>query len=703
LKDKSFFAVVGSLRKAVELSIPSEKQLKKWVEGVRCENLSDPGTTVRPFNESLLDWAEHRLEAEWASRPWFNVSDITGTNVPGSGKFMKVNSERQKVGKRWVSTQYLEPKSLVAAFNFSISTAPLFIWQFLDDIEAPSRMGEGFEDSEAVIGSIQNLITKKLESPMLQDEALMGHSFIPDEEYAATCDFIDHRLGFSHSVGNIGFLEQEGGKLRTVANPNRLVQWANVPLGVVLSDLQRRNVDCFVYNQEDGMKWAQEALRKGISLSSFDMSSATDRLDYSKWINCRFKYLEQQPERWPLLSRSLDLFRDTASAPWSISGHVADLIGSPVNEISWSVGQPLGLRPSFPMLTLMNADFAQKAIVEVDGYFSTDHFACVGDDLIIESKYADAYMRVVQAFNGKINNDKAMVSDKYAEFCSHLVTRSSIYPLKPKWALDIDGSTQNVEKFTTSGLKPQVPTWVYNVHNDIAKFHLDGFRSIPYSVSSNPLSLNRRLATNTLIASYHPGLRDRDYVTLQTLYTRALQSGDSKLVLVKDLNSSWSSGAYPHFGGDTTDLEIHDVYQALQMDVEDEFGSVSTDYSTSVEVPVKQDWDYRENQYKKPSSKVNSDKRLARELSRVEYSEENGLLEASIVRKGVKTSVLVDTLPEIPQALITHHMKGDEGPIESVQDIVLAPEAADLFIRRRPANEQFIDPLVLEDDYLDLC
>jgi hypothetical protein len=40
LSDKAFFAVIGSLRKAVELAIPSEKQLQKWLEGVRCENRS---------------------------------------------------------------------------------------------------------------------------------------------------------------------------------------------------------------------------------------------------------------------------------------------------------------------------------------------------------------------------------------------------------------------------------------------------------------------------------------------------------------------------------------------------------------------------------------------------------------------------------------------------------------------------------------
>jgi hypothetical protein len=88
LSDKTFFTVVGALRKAVELAIPSEKQLKKWLDGVRCENLSDTATHVSKYTELTLDTMEKRLVSEWAQRPWFNVSDVTGTNVPGSGAFI---------------------------------------------------------------------------------------------------------------------------------------------------------------------------------------------------------------------------------------------------------------------------------------------------------------------------------------------------------------------------------------------------------------------------------------------------------------------------------------------------------------------------------------------------------------------------------------------------------------------------------------
>jgi hypothetical protein len=714
LSDKTFFTVVGALRKAVELAIPSEKQLKKWLDGVRCENLSDTATHVSKYTELTLDTMEKRLVSEWAQRPWFNVSDVTGTNVPGSGAFINLNCERQTVNGKVVKTPYLEARSVIAGYEFSVSTAPLFIWQFLDDIDAPTRMGEGLDDSESVVGSLRNLVNARLTSPVLEDRALSGCSFVSDDEYASTCEMVTHRFGFAHTVGSIGFLEQEGGKLRTVANPNRLVQWANIPLGQVLSAMQKRNVDCYVYCQEDGMTWAQDKLRKGESLSSFDMSSATDRLDYSKWLQDKFYLIEKYPDRWPLLERSLDLFRDTAAAPWTLPGHVADLVGAKTNEVSWTVGQPLGLRPSFPILTLMNSDFAREAIVSVDGYFSTGHFACVGDDLIIETKYADAYMAIVESFNGKINNDKAMVSDRYAEFCSHLITKSTIYPLKPRWVTEMEGSVQNVEKFTTSGLKPQVPYWVYNCHNDIARYAIPGSKLIPYSVTSSPLGLNTRVAVNTLLASCHPGSRDRDYVTLQTLFTRAMLS-ENKLgpVKARELSTSWANDAYPAFGGSSSTPEVHTEMTEFTPDLEYVLGSISTDGSTSVEIPIKKDWDYRENRYATPSSKLSSDKRLARELKRIDVSENDGLVEATIVRNGVETRILVDTLPKNPQAIVAHRGRvfgsgsQDTKTVETVQDIVLdEPVLAALYTRRSDsADEQCSEVKVseLEDDNPYLC
>lgn len=717
LPDKTFFTVCGSLRKAVELLIPSEKQLTKWLEGVRCEKTDEgPKFHMDSYSEDqLVNDYERDLEDLWVDRPWFNVSDISGRNIPGSGKFMSLRNTTTRVDGRVVNLPYVDPQSLVSAFNFTLSTAPLFTWQFLDDIGAPELMGASSDESEAVVGSLQNLVRAKKESPVLLDEAIMGSSQF-GEEFVSS-GLIDHKLGLAHSVGNIGFLQQPNGKLRTVANPNRFVQWCNIPLGELLAvELHRRG--CFVYNQEKGMKTVQLMLREGISVSSFDMSSATDRLDYSRWLHEKFNYAYTNPDQVPLLARSLELFEDTSSAPWTIPGHIADMIGAHSNEISWSVGQPLGLRPSFPILSLMNCDFAEKAFEVVEGRRPFKHghkdnifYVCVGDDLVIQSKYAEAYMSVVRDYNGKINNEKTMESDRYAEFCSHLITRGQIYPIKPRWELALEGSTQNVEKFTTFGLHPKVPTWTFKVHNTIAAHSISGMKCIPYSVTSQPLDLDTRVATNTLIATCHPGPRDRDTVTLQTLDLRSAESEARKGEMpIRELSTSSANDAYQAFGGSGVD-SVDLTYATIHPHIENHLGSISTDKSTSVDVPVFKDWDRREGCYKQPESKLTQDKTLARMLARLKVNKDDGLVETTTVSHGVETTIIVDTLPEIPQAIVSHRRLAesiDSKPsAQAVQVIPVPKPVAEALSERRAAMANELlpagDEFVLEDDNPAIC
>lgn len=653
LSDKAFFAVLGSLRKSVQLAIPSEKQLSKWIEAVRCENKSDPNCHLGFYaGEDFLRRLNSSIGAKWVRRPWFNVSDVSGTNIPGSGKFMSVKIDKDSCTK--------DPLSLLSAYGFSVSTAPLFVWQFLKDINAPMLMGIGIDDPEGFdcpMDTLRLLIADKLSSYSLEDEATLGSSVVDDDHYFEAQKYRNSELGFAHSVGNIGFLEQPNGKLRTVANPNRLVQYVNRPLGEALSEAFYRRDGYFVLNQEAGFKWAQDKLREGITLSSFDMSSATDRLDYKKFLHDYFRLAYKEPEKFPMLSRSLELFEDTSDSNWSIPGHIADLCGFVGNEVGWTVGQPLGLRPSFPVLTIMNASFAQSAIREVDGKFSPGHFACVGDDLIIESKYADAYMAKVTGFNGKINNDKTMVSDRYAEFCSHLITRSSCYPLKPRWISSIEGSLQNVEKFTTSGLSPKVPSWIKDLHDLQSRYHLDGFDTIKYSVSATPAPLMERIGVNTLMKAIIPASRDTEKVTLQTLYYRAEQERETVKVVpkAKDLSTSYASDAYPKYGGATARPKVVTKYKTLDKAPSyDVLGSVSTDQSTSVDLPIKTEWDFRKASYSRPQSEIRQAKKLNKRLSKIETHVVGPLVESTTDVKGVRTSVLVDVSQTPPEVSVSH-------------------------------------------------
>lgn len=685
--DKTFFAICGSISKSIELAIPTEKQLTKWMDGVRCENHSDKSRTLGlTYSEKYLERLEQDLEQRWKSRHWFDVSDITGTNIPGSGKYMTVKKD-----KFFPESQEKDAYSLLSAYGFSVNTAPLFVWQFFKDINLPGLLVQSMEDfDEEFVTSLEELIDAKLGDYRLQDEAEIGSSFADDEAFLADKGrFFDPIFGFSHSVGSIGFLEQGKGKLRTVANPNRLVQYANFPLGESLAKSFYRSPECYVLNQKGGLEWAQSKLRNGVRLNSFDMSAASDRLDYKKFLHEAFYKVYRKPDQFPILSRSLELFEDTSSCPWSIPGYVADLVGSSTCQISWSVGQPLGLRPSFPILSEMNAMMARCAIKQIDGKYTPNHFAVVGDDLIIESRYANAYMDWVTAYNGKINSEKAMESDRYAEFCSQLVTKSTCYPLKPRYILNTEGSVQNVEKFSTEGLDPKVPRWVKDLHDSIAQWHLDGFDTIQYSTTKTPKSLMERLSVNALINAVNPAERDPEKITLQSLYVRGALRSRSKMAPVRDLSSSWASSPYEAFGGcKDGGREISIKHQALEMALHSnndwsEFGSlgqVSTDRSTSVERQTATHWDYSKAKYTLPVSNLQSAKRLKKTLDKISVSHDAGLYEATIDVKGqYKYSVLVETLQRDPEVLLA--ITDNDGQVYYTEDIStdLPQEAVEAF------------------------
>lgn len=677
LNDRAFLAVVGAISSAVLYTEVTEKQAQKWIGGVRCANASEDKTSLRlRLSEKALDKLESRIRANWSKRKWFGVSDVTGSNIPGQGKFMMVKTIDE-------SGLTKDPLTLLRAYSFSMSTAPLFTWQFLEDIKAydlvdvsgdePARTDSDRLKLQETRTKLRDVVDSHRADESLHDIALGGEAWSDwssdeawsfDNEGNVRTKYYDSIFGFEGSVGNIGFLQQKKGKLRTVANPNRFVQWCNVPLGEVWSDFFYKQAGCYVLNQQAGISWAQDKLRKGTKLASFDMSSATDMLDYQKFLHEFFAKMDE--EKHPILSRSIDLFIDTSSSPWHIPGHIADVINAHGNKVSWSVGQPLGLRPSFPLLTIMNMQCAKEAILEVDGEVTANHFACVGDDLIIEAKYADAYMRKVRAFNGVINNDKSLSSDRVAEFCSQLITRNTSYPLKPRYIDGIDGYLSNIQKFQSSGVHPRSPKWAYELYDSLSKYHLEGSKNIQFSHSSTPAPLVQRVAAELLLNSTKRRPRDTERVSLQALYLRALEKshqvteasdGSENKILVKDLSSSYATSAYESFGGPAgIPVEQHPTYDNLsQVAPLEAIASYPSATSTSVDVPVIRSWDHKEDRYRKPSSETDNAKKLSKLLSKSNISSDSsGLTEASVLDKFShdRITVLVDTQTDDPQVLI---------------------------------------------------
>jgi hypothetical protein len=227
--------------------------------------------------------------------------------------------------------------------------------------------------------------------------------------------------GGEEYIGTMGFLQQAGGKLRTVFNVNRAVQWTIEPFAKAIESVIYKHPAVFVKDQRAGLEWAKRHLREGDRMVSLDLTSATDLLDFRP-------VLHSFPQVTPLQKLYNETFEELAMLPSWVGDDNSRFSGA----ISLGTGQPLGLKGSFQLLTAQNlaAGLYAASMANEDPH---DSFAIVGDDFVCKSSLAPYYKMFIEHFHGETNLEKALESDTHVEFLSHLVTKSQIYKMKPKY------------------------------------------------------------------------------------------------------------------------------------------------------------------------------------------------------------------------------------------------------------------------------
>ena len=111
--------------------------------------------------------------------------------------------------------------------------------------------------------------------------------------------------------GEVHFLMQEGGKMRSIASPHLIFQLALQPLGsAVYSKVQSLPWDC-TFDQRKAVPFVQSALQKGQRCYSVDLSSATDYFPLSLQLSCLHAIFGNQPD--------IDLFSEISRSYWITS------------------------------------------------------------------------------------------------------------------------------------------------------------------------------------------------------------------------------------------------------------------------------------------------------------------------------------------------------------------------------------------------
>lgn len=443
-KPSTSVQIINAAINAISFTTVTDKQYKKWRSGVRCmslgkdassqrSNFTDPkmGSIYLGFGDCIS--VDRRLAEEVANNSLFQPSHISCRIVPFlNGGFTNIlNSDKRTINLN----------NLLSGYIGTINSAPAVAGQMeIDLIQSVERFYPELEivDKEQRLELAHHIVKRGRNLT----------SFI-DDFYVPNTEDVDYSLfaGCEQQLGTIAFMQEPGGKLRTAANPNQYLQHICKPFQKALQhSYSFFGTAICVNDQKKGIDWAQRQLIQGEKLFSGDLSAATDTIGVAGQAEQLHKFyctesldrrINREEDIQSPLSLSIDQYETLSRMNWyNPATH---------DEIAWSQGQPMGLRPSFPWFTICHALSVANCIMTVKINESGppkdpakfiqecfDSFSLCGDDVIMKSLFADTYCKVITKQGGNINREKCMDSSIAAEFCSQLITRNSITPIKPK-------------------------------------------------------------------------------------------------------------------------------------------------------------------------------------------------------------------------------------------------------------------------------
>jgi len=316
-------------------------------------------------------------------------------------------------------------RATVQRRELTCSHRPLAVYQGSPDKKAPSLFGRKSKSQDEEIWSDLEFFNtpaglstyskyRSLYRPLLEGLGTRrDYLEFQHENWVNTLTHHGPQVTFPIFGGQIHFLQEPGGKLRSIASPLRIHQEALRPLGEELYRLIRQLPwDC-THNQMHAIPHIQSHLGKGGQVHSVDLSSATDHFPLSLQL-CALRTIIAKKD-W----LSIDLFEEISRGVWN----------SPLGELSWTKGQPLGLYPSFASFTLTHG----LLLYHLNGCRHDNEFFVVGDDVVIlRDKLKNDYISMLDRMSCPWSADKSISSFELAEFAGKIVTETMVIP-QLKW------------------------------------------------------------------------------------------------------------------------------------------------------------------------------------------------------------------------------------------------------------------------------
>lgn len=468
-KPESRVRGIGMLINTILEDQVTDKQLNKLLKGVNSDSRDDDGKVI-DIDPKTARLFVTGFERSRKSLPVFSGLDLTGTLIPYGNYSESIAEAKRNLCSSDSDRRHKAIAQLSHAVDGEWIDCPPIVTDYLRK-EVPSYKDRKLRRSKGQIAR--------------------------DYEYSYKYKTYGRHIN-DYYAGTASFLQKPGGKLRTVYNTNRVINTAMTPYACGLENAFYNQFphEIFVERQEKGWSTIQQMLKRGHKLTSADLTSATDYLnprpfynglrqaiveladsdiDYDispgsenieeterflSQIEASLDFMEVRSEaisnpcheKFVQLADNLEKVIDVGLAPKSSLKYVHALRGINLfervaempfyskdldNAIGLRSGQPLGMMGSFQTLTAMNFMAGRIACEETHGRFDSEipQFAVVGDDFVGDESIMDRYSKTIQSWGGVDNHEKALKSDRYAEFCSHLITRDKVIPMKPKFQL----------------------------------------------------------------------------------------------------------------------------------------------------------------------------------------------------------------------------------------------------------------------------
>lgn len=235
----------------------------------------------------------------------------------------------------------------------------------------------------------------------------------------------------TYITGRLGFSAEPAGKTRIFAIAD---YWSQTSLKVIQDSLYNtlKSISTDATKDQDwGFKTLIEE-SNGLETYCFDLTSASDRIP-----------AEMQRKRLDLMSG-----KNLGDAWLSVMTERTFLVKTTQQNVSWAVGQPLGLLSSFPSFALWHHDIVQLSynydrILTGKPIKFFRKYRILGDDLVIFNKeVAERYHYLIsEVFNIEINTTKSVFGDKknsQIEFAKRLALNGEEYSSLPYNILNKD-------------------------------------------------------------------------------------------------------------------------------------------------------------------------------------------------------------------------------------------------------------------------